>query len=175
MSFIGIVTNPKNEVYMREILTSYFKEENLQFIADKNIGNMRDVQFETLMIDNVIKDRNKLKKLIANAKYVFLNSDLELMFEILEDLDLTIITYGFQNKATISISSVEENIEGNSILICLQRTIKTLQGTQIEPQEFEVIRPENMEINSFLGTIGICLLYGEGAFEGKKLPKIYKF
>ena len=107
MSFIGIVTNPKNEVYMREILTSYFKEENLQFIADKNIGNMRDVQFETLMIDNVIKDRNKLKKLIANAKYVFLNSDLELMFEILEDLDLTIITYGFQNKATISISSVE--------------------------------------------------------------------
>ena len=170
MSFIGIVTNPKNEAYMKEMLKYNVKEENLQFITDKNIGNMRNVQFETLMIDKMIKDTNKLKKIIANAKYVFLNSDLELIFGILEDLDLTIITYGFNNKATISISSIEEN----SIWICLQRTIKTLQGKQIEPQEFEVVRPENMEINSFLGTIGICLLYEKSVFEKRKLPKIYK-
>lgn len=165
MSFIGIVTNPNNEEYIRRMLEGISQEENLQLISDKNIGNMRNVRFEMLMIDKTVKDKNKLKRLITNAKYVLLNADLGVTFDILEDLDLIIITYGFHNKATISISSIEEN----SILICLQRTIKTLQGRQIEPQEFEITKPENMEITSLLGTIGIRLMYDKSDFKEKKI------
>ena len=61
----------------------------------------------------------------------------------------------------------------NNVIICLQRMIKNLQGEEIEPQEFEIIKPENMEINSLLGTIGIQLMYDKSRF--KEISNPLKF
>lgn len=157
MSFIGIITNQKNEEYIKYMLFQYFLPENILFISDKNIDNIKNIRFETIMIDKVIKNKKELKNIVSNAKYIILNSDLNEELNILEDLNLTVITYGFNNKATLSISSISEG----KIIICLQRIMKTIAGEKYEPQEIELEKPENIEINSLIGTIGILLIYGK--------------
>ena len=104
MSFIGVITNPKNEGYIQSMLADIFPTKNLQFICDKNIQNMRNIYFEVLLIDKMIKEKVSLKKVISHTKYIILNSDLNIGDKLLENLDLTVITYGFHNKSTISIS-----------------------------------------------------------------------
>ena len=55
------------------------------------------------VINGNIKDDVKLKNIITKSKYVILNTDVELEKEFWKDLNLTIISYGFNNKATFRI------------------------------------------------------------------------
>ena len=146
MSFIGIVTNSKNEESMVKKIFKLFPADNIIFITSKNIDNIRNIQFETVVINGNIKDDVKLKNIITKSKYVILNTDVELEKEFWKDLNLTIISYGFNNKATFTISSVSEN----NIIICLQRTIKNIFDEKIEPQEFEEENDTNVDINVIL-------------------------
>lgn len=162
MAFIGVITNQKNEEYIKRILCRNLQTNHMiLFISDKNIDNMKNIKFETIMIDKNIKSKKELKTMISNSKYLILNSDLNPELDVLENLNLTIITYGFNNKATLSISSISEN----SIMICLQRIVKTVEEKKYEPQEFEINKPESMEVNSLIGTIGILLTYGKSEFK----------
>ena len=148
MSFIGIITNIKNETYMSKILEKVFVEEQIIFITDKNIENMRNIRFESIVIDTKLEQIEYLKAILLNTKYVILNADIVLKTDILENLNLVVISYGFQNKATFTVSSVEES----TIIICLQRIIKSISGKKYEPQEFEVKNNQNTDIH-----VIICL------------------
>lgn len=148
MSFIGVITNIKNETYMSKILEKVFVEEQIIFITDKNIENMRNIRFETIVIDTKLEQIEYLKAILLNTKYVILNADIVIKTDILENLNLVVISYGFQNKATFTVSSVEEN----TIIICLQRIIKSISGKKYEPQEFEVENNQNADIH-----VIICL------------------
>lgn len=154
MSFMGIITNSKNEEYMIEMLSEYFPIENIIFITDKNIDNIKNIRFETVIIDCNIKNRDMLKVIISNAKFIILNADLMLDLGILENLDLTIITYGFNSKATLTVSSVSES----NIIICLQRIIKNIFGEKYEPQEFEVEINQNLDIHAVICVQSILLI-----------------
>lgn len=155
MSFIGIVTNSKNEESMVKKIFNLFPADNIIFITSKNIDNIRNIQFETVVINGNIKDDVKLKNIITKSKYVILNTDVELEKEFWKDLNLTIISYGFNNKATFTISSVSEN----NIIICLQRTIKNILNEKIEPQEFEEENDTNVDINVILYEKIVQLIY----------------
>lgn len=157
MSFIGIVTNSKNEESMVKKIFKLFPADNIIFITSKNIDNIRNIQFETVVINGNIKDDVKLKNIIAKSKYVILNTDVELEKEFWKDLNLTIISYGFNNKATFTISSVSEN----NIIICLQRTIKNIFDEKIEPQEFEKENDTNVDINVILYEKIVQLIYSK--------------
>lgn len=157
MFFIGIITNVKNEAYMSKILRNIFEEEQIIFITDKNIENMRNIRFETIVIDTDLKCVNDLKFILSNAKYVILNADIVLKSEILSDLNLVVISYGFQNKATFTVSSVSET----NIIICLQRIIKSINGKRYEPQEFEVENKENIDIHAIICLQIMLLIYGK--------------
>ena len=119
MFFVGIITNQKNETYIKNELVRKMPLENIIFINDKNISNVKNIKFETIIIDAKIKNKFELRKILSNAKYIILNSDIELDINILNDLNLVVITYGFNNKSTFSVSSITEN----SMIICLQRII----------------------------------------------------
>ena len=95
MFFIGIVTNQKNEAYIKRKL----ENKNILFINDKNIANIKNVRFETIVIDSKINKNEEFRKILSNAKYVILNSDIEFDLSLIENLSLTIITYGFNNKS----------------------------------------------------------------------------
>ena len=157
MSFIGIVTNSKNEESMVKKIFNLFPADNIIFITSKNIDNIRNIQFETIVINGNIKDDIKLKNIITKSKYVILNTDVELEKEFWKDLNLTIISYGFNNKATFTISSVSEN----NIIICLQRTIKNIFDEKIEPQEFEEKNDTNVDINVILYEKIVQLIYSK--------------
>lgn len=148
MSFLGIITNQKNETYMRRKLINCFSESNIIFITDRNIMNIKNIRFEIILIDSSIRNIEMLKHIISNTQYVILNSDLLSKFRILEDFNLIVITYGFNNKSTFTISSIEDN----KIIICLQRIIKNIRERKYEPQEFWIEKSENTETSAIIGT-----------------------
>lgn len=160
MSFIGIITNPKNEEYVKEKLYEKFSAEQIIFITDKNIANIKNIRFETIVIDVAIKDIKNLKTLVSNAKYIILNSDLVTNLEILENLNLIVISYGFNNKATFTVSSVSES----EIIICLQRMIENIFGVKFEPQELEIKMHEKAEIYAIICIKILLILYHKVRF-----------
>lgn len=155
MSFIGVITNSKNEEYMMKVLSKDFLAQNIIFITNKNIENVRNIKFEIVVIDSKIADMTNLKLIVSNARYVILNSDLNSNIKILENLNLIVVSYGFNQKATFSISSVSEN----NIIICLQRIIKNIFEEKYEPQEFEVKIEKNVDIHAIICTEIIQLIY----------------
>lgn len=134
MFFIGVVTNQKNEEYIKNKLANVVPAENIIFITEKNILNIKNIKFESLLIDTKINNTTELRKIISNSKYIVLNSDIEMNLDAIINLNLVVITYGFNNKSTFTVSSIEEN----DIIICLQRIIFNKKGNEIEPQEYEI-------------------------------------
>lgn len=155
MSFIGIITNVKNESYMVKELLKSFKEEQVIFITDNNIKNMKNIRFETIVMDAKLKHIESLKVILSNTKYLILNVDIVLKPDTFDALNLTVISYGFQSKATFTISSVSDS----NIIICLQRIMKTINKKRYEPQEFEVESDEGIDIHAIIGLQILLLLY----------------
>ena len=130
MSLIGIITNQKNEIYMRKELVKNSIADNIIFINDKNIINMKNIKFDIMVIDSI------------------LNMDMEIDIDNINDLSLKIITYGFNSKSTFSVSSVTES----DIIICLQRTIYDITNKKIEPQEYQLKNYENIDIHAIIAS-----------------------
>ena len=157
MFFVGIITNQKNETYIKNELVRKMPLENIIFINDKNISNVKNIKFETIIIDAKIKNKFELRKILSNAKYIILNSDIELDINILNDLNLVVITYGFNNKSTFSVSSITEN----SIIICLQRIIFGKNEKKYEPQEYEVKLQKNVDKYAIIAMSIFNIIYGK--------------
>ena len=83
-----------------------------------------------------------MNEIISKAKFLILNGDIEIkvLKEIKVEKPIKVITFGFNTKATITISSVKEE----KIIVCLQRDIEKIDGEIIETQEKEIrISKEN--------------------------------
>ena len=155
MFFIGVVTNQKNEEYIKNKLSNVVPAENIIFITEKNIFNIKNIKFESLLIDSKINNTTELRKLISNSKYIILNSDIEMNLDAIKNLDLVVITYGFNNKSTFTVSSIEEN----EIIICLQRIIFNKKGNEIEPQEYELKIDKDIDKYTAIAIEIIKILY----------------
>ncbi len=155
MFFIGIITNQKNEAYIKRELLKIGIEKSVIFINERNIANIKNVKFETLVIDNKVENKLEFRKIIESSKYIVLNSDITMDLELMDNLNLTVITFGFNNKATFTVSSIEEN----NIIICLQRIIYNKDEEKIEPQEYKLEVPENVEKHTAILIHIIKILY----------------
>ena len=156
MFFIGIITNQKNELFIKRNLFNIVPESSIIFINEKNIDNIKNIKFETILLDNKItKKKNEIRKIVSSCKYLILNNDIEIDNSIIEDLDLTIITYGFNGKSTFTISSIENNV----LIICLQRIIFIKNNKQIEPQEYKTKNDASDDKYAIIGTEIIKILY----------------
>ncbi len=147
MSFIGFFVDKKQENLVEQELKKITINPTIA-INEKSINNIKNVKFETLIINNNIKkiqEKEEFKKIIANAKYILINSD-EVNLSILNKLNATFITYGFNGKATVTMSSIEDD----ELILCLQRNIKTLQNKIIEPQEICINMQHNNLIDKYL-------------------------
>lgn len=148
MSLIGIITNQKNEIYMRKELVKNSIADNIIFINDKNIINMKNIKFDIMVIDSKLNNKIEFRKIISGANYILLNMDMEIDIDNINDLSLKIITYGFNSKSTFSVSSVTES----DIIICLQRTIYDITNKKIEPQEYQLKNYENIDIHAIIAS-----------------------
>ena len=163
MSFIGIVSDTKSEKIINNILKNRLeKDKNIITINEKSIVNMKNIKFETILIANsnkIAKEyREALENIIVNTKYLILNADIAIDLKIEKENELSVVTYGFNPKATITASSVEENI-----LLCIQRKIVDINKRQIEQQEIKISVFDNMQINinDIIAVATILLLYGK--------------
>lgn len=139
MAFIGIVTESKAELQIRQNLKREFERINIKetiIIINKNsIKNLFNVKFEFLIIDkNIFSNNDDLVKIILNSNRIIVNADYDENLEAIKNLKLNVITYGMNSKATLTLSSVTE--EGT--LITLQRAIKNFKKELVEPQEIKI-------------------------------------
>lgn len=164
MSFIGIISDSKNEKNINMILQEKLGDShNIIVINSKSVENLKNVKFETILIANnnkIIEDnREAINKIISNTKYLILNADIELKLDIQEHVELNVITFGFNTKSTITASSVEDDI-----LICIQRNLKDINNNVIEQQEIKISFFENnigINTNNLIGISAMLMLYGK--------------
>lgn len=151
---------------LKKILDNRLNSENKEYtiivINDKSINNIKNIRFETILVMDIerVKEQEKeLNELFENSKYLVINADMDSSLEVINNMKLNIITFGFNTKSTITASSVE-----NNFLICLQRKIININKEIIEPQEIEVKIIDKKLSNSshnLMGIASILLIYGK--------------
>jgi len=140
MAFIGIVTEPKMELQIRQNLRREFQRINAKetiIIINKNsIKNLFNVKFEFLILDkNIFSNNDDLVKIILNSTRIIVNADYDENLEAIKNLKLNVISYGMNSKATLTLSSASD--EG--ILLSLQRGVKNNKKELVEPQEIKIL------------------------------------
>ncbi len=124
------------------------------------------VEFDFLIINiidsKLVKDAF-LKTIFKHCDYYIINTDEDnLNILSIESLNGIIITYGFNSKTTMTISSyiIEQNMEAS---LCLQREIITLFGDRIDSFEFivEINSANKDHVYSVLAASILCLVIGE--------------
>jgi len=156
MIFIGIVTDAKSEEDISKLLTynKLFKENNVIFIKETNIDNIKNVHFDTIILNAKFKKMDKLVAVLINAKNIIVNMDEEIDFEDVNITNLNLITYGFNSKSSITISSVTDD----EVLICVQRNIYNDSGI-IEMQEIKIENNENYSIYDLIMVLVLFFMY----------------
>ena len=157
MPFIGIISDETHENCIRRNLVDKLqaKESSVLFIKEKSIENIKNIKFETIVICREFKEKEELRKIIEKANYLVVNSDIENNLKLLKNINATVITYGFNSKATITASSVAEE----EVLMCVQRTIETKDKKLIEPQEISIKLEENASFTMAIGSV--LLIYNK--------------
>lgn len=144
MPLIGIIAKKRDIQAIKKEL----QESNIEIIeiTKEAIRNVKNIVFEEIIIlediNLEIEEYKYMNEIISKAKYLILNGDIEI--EVLKEINIEkpikVITFGFNTKATITISSVKEE----KIIVCLQRDIEKIDGDIIETQEKEIkISKEN--------------------------------
>lgn len=163
MPFVGIIAKESEGNFIKnEVL----KNSSLKFefvnINRKSVQNVKNIRFETIIINNEISDflnvSKYLEELIINAKYIIVNSDIIKNINILKQYNSNIITYGLNQKAMITISS----IKNENILIFIQNKLKNINNDEIEEQEVNVKINKNSlkKVSNSMAIFTILLIYG---------------
>lgn len=165
MLFVGVIGENKdyrllNKRIKKEI--SNFKEKlELIDIDDKSIDNLKNVKFDTIVIlsfPNKLKNKvYEIRKILESCKYLIINADIDINKTLIEELQFDILTFGLNQKSTITASSIGDN----NMIVCLQRNIKNVYQELIEPNEFNIKFDENIDNNVYncLAYFSILLLY----------------
>ena len=136
MPLIGIVGKKKD-------IQSVKKEINIENIdiieiTEESIKNLKNIRFDEIIFMEDIKINNEtykyMNEMISKIKYLIINADIEI--NMLKEIKETVkvITFGFNPKATITVSSVNEE----KIIICIQRSILRDDKVVIDAQEKEI-------------------------------------
>lgn len=133
MTFIGVISDHKSFDNINTHLKA--EEINLIHINRKSIENIKNIKFETIIFNSNLESfkqsKSILEQLCLNAKYIIINTDINFKFTILTKSKVNIITYGLNQKATVTVSSITET----DILVYLQRNIKNIKNKIIEVGE----------------------------------------
>lgn len=138
MPLVGIIAKKKDiEAIKKEI-----KGKNVEIIeiTKDSIKNFKNIKFEEIIfIENIKFEEDEytyMKELISKSKYLIINEDIEM--NILNEIEIQkpikLITFGFNSKSTITVSSVTEE----KIIVCLQREIEKHNKEILECQEMQM-------------------------------------
>lgn len=156
MIFIGIVTDIKSENYIKKIQNnnSVLKKYHIIFIRENSIDNIKNIKFETIIVNRKFEDKDSLNKLIAKSEYVIVNEDIGTIIDLLKDIKSNIITYGFNSKSTITMSSVTDD----SIQVSVQRNIIS-KKSEVEQQEISLNKEAKSDVYDIMLLISLLLIH----------------
>lgn len=155
MFFIGIITDKNSENNIKNILKDKLKENEVIFLNNENMENFKNVKFDSLVINNEIGDKYILDKILEKSKYVVYNSDINLKTEKIKNICKNVITYGYNSKATVTISSVTDD----NYLIYIQEDFNVNKKiTGMQEINFEK-RKNNINVYDGMITTIINLIY----------------
>lgn len=146
MLLIGIIANKKDTQAIRKDIIS--NDIEIIDINEESIGNLKNITFDEIIIMRSINLKEEtykyISEIISKVKYLIINADIEI--DILKKIDIKnpikLITFGFNTKATITISSIQED----KIIICLQRNVEKENKDIIEAREIEISNPKSKKI-----------------------------
>lgn len=164
MSFIGIISDNKSFEIIKKKIFKNVKANKITIIniTRQNIENMKNIKFETIIINNDLqKFKEKeiiLQKICTNSKYIVLNSDINLKIDILKNEKVNIITYGLNQKATITMSSIADT----DVLISVQRNVENIKKEILEVEEKHINLDEKEKLKPYeiLIIYTIFMIYG---------------
>lgn len=137
-----------NESYLEKWVDRAKKEEADILLTAMNYecteeNKVKGIKFNILIyLSGGSRREGKAKKLpnfLEEKNVVIVNSDNKGFFPFSIGTGTTLITCGFNSKASVTASSVvcdDDNTE--KIQCCIQRAIRTISGERLEPQEFAV-------------------------------------
>ena len=165
MPFIGILAKESDSNFMKNEVFKNSKHNKFEIINinRESIENIKNIRFEIIVINEdlieFLKNSKYLEYIIKNAKYLLINSDVVKYQEILANKQLNIITYGLNQNAIITLSSIKTE----NILICVQKRFKNIKGKVVEEQEVNVqITKNNLKkICNSMAIFAILTIYGE--------------
>ena len=140
MIYIGLISKNKNIELAKEL-----NDINVQAINIKTIDDSKNIKLDILVIEDLVLDKEFINKIIQNVKYLIIQdniNDLELHL----DKEINIITFGFNHKSTVTVSSVTDD----NIIICIQRTIKSINNKAIGPKESVIKNTNKYNINKYI-------------------------
>ena len=164
MPFVGIVSKENDSNFIKNAIGKNARASNFEVINinRKSIENVKNVKFDVLVIceniEKLLKNSSYLEEIIKKADYIIVNSDVRENLSSLKNVETNIITYGFNAKATITISSIKEE----KTMVCIQRKINGVNNV-IEEQDFNVeIEKNNVnKLYNVLVIFTILAIYGE--------------
>ena len=164
MPFIGIVSKENDSNFIKNAIHKNSNKNNFDIINinRKSIDNVKNVKFDVLVIcedvEKMLKNSVYLEEIIKKTDYIIINSDIRENLLKLKNTKTSIITYGFNAKATITISSIKEE----KTMICIQRKINGINNI-IEEQDFNIeIEKNNVnKLYNVLAIFTVLAIYGE--------------
>lgn len=142
---VGLIANEKVFKHIEKELV----DEKIELFNLKNLDKEKIEDIDIVVHNNISRnkiDEGKIKEVTKKSKYLLINSDEGIGSKLFDENNLNIITYGLNNKATITVSSVEEE----SILIDIQREIKDINEKVIEVGESKVGHMKNRNVQEIL-------------------------
>lgn len=143
MSFIGVVASKRCFENIKRKVAEEIKEENINFVQInlRSIENVKNIKFETIIVeDSLEKFKNHkeiLEKIFENTQYLIMNTDKNLEQDKIENIPY-LITYGLNQKATVTVSSISET----DILVYWQKSFQNKEGNDIEIEERRIKKEE---------------------------------
>lgn len=137
MPLVGIIAKKRESQAIKKEIKG--KIEIIE-ITKESIKNLKNIKFEEIIfLENInLKEEEYryMNDLISKTEYLIINKDIQI--DILEKIKIEkpikLITFGFNSKSTITISSIKDE----KIIVCIQRDIEKTNGEIIEKQEKEM-------------------------------------
>ncbi len=87
------------------------------------------------------------------------NIDDSDIIQMLTDMKYRFVTYGFNDKASITTSSIGDSVFKDGFICCLQQEISTQNGKIIEPQEYKLkLKESEFDSNSVLAAASFAII-----------------
>lgn len=93
-------------------------------------GNTEESSFE--------KAAAEIFSLLDRNGIIIMNVDNIELLKLLKGMKFNTITYGFNSKASMTTSSTGDGMFKDNFICCLQRTLPTRDGMNVEPQEYKI-------------------------------------